>query len=314
MTRMSKALALVLMAGAAPGLAQQTAPPAAPAAVEIAPPAASPAPADTIEELDTALDHAGRMTVPVFVNGQGPFQFTLDSGADRTVVSDRLAKALALPAGPTVNVHDIAGEQKVATALVTRLQVGSREIKGIAAPVFVLNNLGAVGMLGIDSVADQRVLMDFKTHRLAVEASAGDERSEPGTIVVRGKRRFGQLVLVDSRFRGRKVYVIVDTGSQTSVGNLAFRRVVTRKLALDRVDIVSVTGRKATGDQVMLPEMELGEVTLRDVPIVFADLHTFRRFGIDRQPAMLLGMDVLRAFERVSVDFVRKRARFRVKR
>ena len=249
------------------------------------------------------------MTVPVLVNGQGPFQFTLDSGADRTVVSDRLARALALPAGPTVTVHDIAGEQKVATAIVTRLQVGSREIGAIAAPVFVLDNLGAVGMLGIDSVADQRVLMDFKTHRLVVEASASDERSEPGTIVVRGKRRFGQLVLVDSKYRGRKVYVIVDTGSQSSVGNLAFRRVVTRKMALDRVDIVSVTGHKTTGDQVTLPE-----IALRDVSMVFADLHTFRRFGLDQQPAMLLGMDVLGAFERVSVDFVRKRARFRVKR
>ncbi len=306
MTGMIEALALALMLGSASGLAQEM-----PSVTEVAPPPAPP-PAETIEELDTALDRSGRMTVPVFVNGQGPFQFTLDSGADRTVVSDRLAKALALPPGPPVTVHDISGAEKVATAMVKRLKVGARELGEIASPVFVLDNLGAVGMLGIDSVAEQRVLMDFKAHRLVVEASER-ERDEPGTIVVRGKRRFGQLVLVDAKFRGRKVYVIVDTGSQSSVGNLAFRRLVTRKLAIDPVNIVSVTGHKATGDQVVLPEFALGDVQLQDVPILFADLHTFHRFGIDQQPAMLLGMDVLSAFERVSIDFVRKRARFRVK-
>ncbi len=308
MTGMAGALAL-LLGGATVALAQSIAPEAVPATAE-------PAPllAETVESLATDLDHFGRMTVPVYVNGRGPFPFTLDSAADRTVVSDSLARVLALPPGRPVMVHDIAGAQLVGTALVAQLKVGSRQIADVEAPVLLRSDLGAVGMLGIDGVSDQRVSMDFKARRLVVTASNAGERNEPGTIVVRGKRRFGQLVLVDSSFRGRKIYVVLDTGSQSSVGNLAFRRVVTRRMALDRIDLVSVTGHKATGDQVVLPEIALGDVTLREVPVVFADLHTFRRFGIDQQPAMLLGMDVLSAFKSVSVDFVRKQARFRVKR
>ena len=40
-----------------------------------------------------------RMTVPVQVNGRGPYRFIVDSGADTSVIGTRIARALALPAG-----------------------------------------------------------------------------------------------------------------------------------------------------------------------------------------------------------------------
>jgi hypothetical protein len=36
---------------------------------------------------------------------------------------------------------------------------------------------------------------------------------------------------------------------------------------------------------------------------VFADAHTFRLLGLDKKPAILLGMSALRGFDRVSIDF-----------
>ena len=49
---------------------------------------------------------------------------------------------------------------------------------------------------------------------------------------------------------------------------------------------------------------------IHNIPLAFADLHTFRRFGLTDQPAMLLGMDVLRLCGRVTVDFKRREASF----
>jgi hypothetical protein len=43
---------------------------------------------------------------------------------------------------------------------------------------------------------------------------------------------------------------------------------------------------------------------------VFADAHPFKRFDLLKRPAMLLGMDTLRAFRRVSVDFAARKVRF----
>ena len=44
--------------------------------------------------------------------------------------------------------------------------------------------------------------------------------------------------------------------------------------------------------------------------IAFADAHPFKLFGLDKKPSMLLGMEGLRSFERVSVDFSTKKVTF----
>jgi hypothetical protein len=46
------------------------------------------------------------------------------------------------------------------------------------------------------------------------------------------------------------------------------------------------------------------------MPLTFAELHTFAKFGLDDKPAMLLGMDVLSLCTKVSVDFKRREATF----
>ena len=49
----------------------------------------------------------GRPGVPVMINGQGPFDFVIDTGADRTVVSQELAKRLNLPESGTAVLHSL---------------------------------------------------------------------------------------------------------------------------------------------------------------------------------------------------------------
>jgi hypothetical protein len=49
-----------------------------------------------------------------------------------------------------------------------------------------------------------------------------------------------------------------------------------------------------------------------NMPIVFADPHTFSLFKLDNIPAILVGMDVLRLFDRVAIDFSRREVRFNI--
>jgi hypothetical protein len=60
--------------------------------------------------------------------------------------------------------------------------------------------------------------------------------------------------------------------------------------------------------------MHVGGLTIRNVPLAFAELHTFERFGLSDRPAMLLGMDVLGICEKVTVDFKRREATFTLNR
>ena len=48
-----------------------------------------------------------RMTVDVMVNGTGPHKFVVDSGADSSVVGERLAGRLAMPAGSPAMLHGV---------------------------------------------------------------------------------------------------------------------------------------------------------------------------------------------------------------
>ncbi len=268
-------------------------------------------PVDT-DVIPVLSDMAARMTVAVHVNGAGPFPFIVDTGADRTVISRELAERLNLPKGPGAVLHDTIGINRVDTALIDSLVFGRREVNGIKAALLTEANLGASGILGIDSLHDQRVLIDFARELITIEPSETEPDREPDEIVVRAKRRFGQLILVDASAGSVKVNVILDSGAQTSIGNNALRRLLGRSGYLPKpvqTSILSVTGRTLPAEFIPIAEVTLGGVSIRNIPIAFANLHTFAQFGLARKPAMLLGMDVLRQFDFVSVDFEHKKVR-----
>jgi len=267
--------------------------------------------------LNTAQDRLTRMTVEVYVNGQGPFAFAIDTGADRTVISESLAKRLGLVGDRQAQLHGIAGVDIVATTRLASLRVGSKQIADIRAPILPDAALGASGLLGIDAVAGQRVTMDFVDKQMTVRPTAYREPSDrdPDTITITAKRRFGQLVLVNASVNGQRVYAIIDSGSQVTIGNPKLRRMLARREKGDEVstELISVTGRRISADYGMLPRMKIGEVILGDIPILYADAHPFKRYRLTNKPAMLIGVDILRAFERVSLDFDTKKVRFHLK-
>src|SRR5579863_8786822 len=89
--------------------------PAAAAIIEVNPGAVSliPPPLAYVPPADlrTIVDIYRRMTAPVRVNGQGPYPFVVDTGANQSVISDSLAAQLALPTGPLEPLNGVAGVQ-----------------------------------------------------------------------------------------------------------------------------------------------------------------------------------------------------------
>ena len=71
----------------------------------------------------------------------------------------------------------------------------------------------------------------------------------------------------------------------------------------------SVTGDKLTGHYMMVRELQMGPVGLKDLAIVFADAHIFKQLKLEDRPALLLGMNAMRAFKKVSIDFAAKTLR-----
>jgi predicted aspartyl protease len=252
--------------------------------------------------------------VPVSIGGQGPYHFVVDTGAERTVIARELASQLALAPGRTATVHSMTEVSQIATVVIPGLRIGTRTVSGINAPALSRSNLGAAGMLGVDSLQSQRVEFDFKREQMTISPSRRPEQEwrPDNTIVVTGRRLYGRLVLVDASVEGQRVWVIIDTGSQVTVGNTALRRALERRgrlSLLSPIQLMSITGGQAEAQYGTAHRIRIGGIDIHDLPVAFADVHPFRQLRLLDRPALLLGMDALQLFERVSVDFANRRVR-----
>ncbi len=275
--------------------------------------------------IDDALEIAGediagqtidtRMAIDVGINGRGPFRFVVDSGADRTVIGARLAAALRLPIGLPVMLHGMAGASRRDTARIDRLSVGSSVIDDVAAPMLSERDLGARGLIGIDALRGQRMMLDFEQQAIRIEDARKPVTTAADEIVVTARRRGGQLILTQARVGSVGVRAVLDTGSQMTIGNLALRDAVFHGRtppSTTPVTLISVTGEAMVVPMAIVAEMRIGGIMLRDVPVAFADLPPFALFGLGDRPAMLLGTDLLGSFRRVSLDFGAKKVRFQM--
>ena len=293
---------------------------AAPAGTQAPPSPLPPGDADDSETFDWTVNRTDRMTVPISIGASGPYRFIVDTGSERTVVSRELAQRLQLGSGPNVILHSMADVSRVRTALVPILRVGRRTVSNIEAPVLSQHTLGADGLLGVDSLASQRVDLDFRNNRMTVHpsrrhATPALSRADRDTIVVTAQSRFGRLILVDASIEGERVWVIMDTGAQVSIGNEALRRRLERRNRLGLVSplqIFSVTGASMMVDYSIARRMRIGGVEITDMPVGFADAQPFRKLDLLDRPAVLLGMDALQLFEHVSLDFTNRQVTLRL--
>jgi len=265
------------------------------------------------EDVQFQTEKYDRMTVPVIVSGTGPYRFLVDTGADRTAISRDIATNLKLEVGLRASLHSVAGVSKVATATVPSLQLTRKPVRIVDAPLLERVNMGADGILGVDSLRSQRVMFDFEAQTMSiVPAAVPDFHDEQGTIVVTASRRNGRLVVTEAKANNRPLTVVLDTGAQISIGNAALRRRLEADNSLDsvrQVELDSVTGDKLIGDIAIVRELKIGGVTMTNLAVVFAPAHTFKQLRLENRPAMLLGMNAIRAFKKVSIDFANRKLR-----
>jgi predicted aspartyl protease len=257
-------------------------------------------------------DISRRMTAPVKVDGQGPFAFIVDTGANQSVISRELAAQLHLPTGPVGPLNGVAGVLMTETAVAT-LDVGGAVRAGVTLSVLPEAGIGAAGMLGLDGLENKRITLDFRAETLRIEA-AGRLYRDPNEIALKARRRNGQLTLVDADLDGIPITAFLDSGAQNTIGNLALRaRAVGRgDRQWSRIPILSATGQTIMAEIADLPHLRIGTLRLPNWPVAFADLHTFRMWNLTERPAILIGVDILSRFQTVCLDFARGEVRFRL--
>ena len=272
-----------------------------------APPPVRP---DDIHVVTVEADAEARMTVPVRIGDHGTFRFLVDTGSQRTVLASELAARLALAPGERLRITGIAGSDMVDTAKVEEIQLGTRALADLLLPLLHAEHIGADGIVGVDSLQGQRVLIDFERNTMAVGA-ARDLGGDSGyDIVVVARRKAGQLILADATVDGVAAQIVIDTGSGTSIGNRALQRALRQRGRLIQTTLVSVTGQETVADLGVADKLVVHGMSISNVVIAFADSPAFARLGLARRPTLLLGMRELRLFGRVAIDFKARRVLF----
>ena len=257
-----------------------------------------------------------RLSVDVLVNGSGPYRFIVDSGADTSVVGLRIARALELPLGTPAVLNGMTSRDIVDRVKVDELGLGSTVVRDLQLPALQEAHVGGAGILGIDALVQQRLMMDFEKKVIRIEDASVRYRPQRGEIVVTGRRYRGQLILTRVRAAGQRLDAVVDTGTQVTIGNLALRDELfkERRVKFITVPVTGVTGVEVDLQMAYIDDLQIGPITISGVLIAFADVPPFKLFGLSEEPALLLGTDLLETFRRVSLDFKERKARFQLKR
>lgn len=256
-----------------------------------------------------------RLTVEVGVNGTGPYHFVVDSGADTSVIGERLAGALKLPAGRPALLNTMTDSRRIERVVVERLQLGPTAFTDLHLPRLAERDIGAAGMIGLDALVQQRLMLDFEKRRISVDDGRRPAPRMDGEIVVVARLKRGQLILTQVRGNGIALEAVIDTGSEITIGNKALRdRLIRRNTRFDKLEVIGVTGASATVDLAIVRELKLGPVTFQNVPVAFADLPPFEVFDMHQRPSLLLGTDLMENFRKVSLDFHARRVRFQLRK
>ena len=300
-----------------------TATPTAPAAAAAA--QGLPTPAEQLEEVivqttepryvsPTRRDRIGRIWAPVLIDGKGPYRLVLDTGASRSAITTRAARSLggAPVATGTTLVTGFTGTAIVPTLHVASLEVGDLLIGATDLPVLQDVFGGAQGVLGIEGLENKRIYADFTRDRLEITISHG-EHPRNGFIIVPLTKTTSGLLVANVRVGTVRAKAIIDTGAQGTVGNLALRHALMRvpPRNASKEEIIGVTLDVQTGDNLLAPDIDFGDLQVKGAHITFGDMYLFQHWNLTKEPTLTLGMDLLGSFDVLVIDYNRHELQIR---
>lgn len=262
----------------------------------------------------TQEDGRGRLVAPVFVNGEGPFRFIIDTGANRSALSTRLVERLGLTPSGMGEVHSVYGAAPAPLVDVQTLRYGdlvlsAGELPVIDGPVLARED----GLLGVDGMEGRRLTLDFENGCIEIEASRRSPPRGRRWAELRGELRFGHLVVVRGEIDRVPVNVLIDTGSDTSLANAALRDALNaRRDRSRRATAATANSPVVLENTILLRRLSLGQMDANNVPVFVGDFYIFALWEMLDEPTMLLGMDVLSKARAMSIDYARAVVYFRL--
>ncbi len=280
--------------------------------------ATTAAPEPDATPINAATDAASHLMVDVRINGNGPYHFVVDTGADRTILASEVAAELGLSHGENVMLKGVVRAVLTETVSIRTMTFGSITKRHFTLPTLSRSLLDADGYLGLDFLDGHRVTFDFRNHLLQISEprarfSANWLRENEARIHASGSS--GHLQALDCMVDDIPATAFVDSGAEVSAANEPLLAALAKRnpsfAAVGSIHLIDITGGEIWGKIAMVNKIRLAAaLTFTDCPLVIADFLVFDAWGLRQRPALLIGMNLLRQFGRVSVDYGLQELRF----
>ena len=248
---------------------------------------------------------SGHLIVDVEIGTSGPYTFLLDTGASNTAIAQPIAEVLGFHSvwedyNDVQSLTTLFSAERFALRDLRYANLAPMSVNSVVIPVDRSQAHPVAGLLGADAIPTARYRLDFSNATLTLDADAPDHADgvvNPQNLL---------LAQADLSRGMNDVRVLIDSGSARTLVNERLRTQVHHRTGGVTYNINGVESRLPSdgGEEalpVLLRELELGGLCLNSVLALQADLDIFEALGWGTQPAMVIGMDVLR-YTTITVD------------
>ena len=250
----------------------------------------------------------GHDTIPVFVDGKGPFPFILDTGADGSAVYQWFATKARLRKGKARDVDGQTGSVSSPTYSLHALTADGHSIRNIVADGLPNRHDAGVeaGVVGNDLMDGTITIFDFPCRTVEIRPKPVDASSivPPESLMVQGGSvPDGTLLTLPVTVSGVEGLAFLDTGSRDTRMSPSFAaaaHIDPTSPAFRNADLIFGFKSKGTVSRIgPIGSVQFAGITIPHAEARVMDLPVFGIFHPGSPPAMILGMDLMQAYRLV---------------
>lgn len=268
--------------------------------------ASAPAFASERQVIPFELNEYDHMVVRVEVNGNDRATAVIDTAATFPMINWRTAKLAEIPEleenPPMVSVLGLTGEEIFPVVSLDTLTVGN--VLKTDVPVALnadFNVLGTQNVLPASAFEGDVLDFDFENQLVMVYNGRPDRSVKLVPSSIRYKDR-GGLIFITVEINGRKGKALIDTGSNVTFINSRFAEYSNTWTNEEKTQRLQGATKGDLALRIATARsMEIGDYHISRTDILVSDPPLFEFLGINEEPAMVLGIDLLSAF-RMQID------------
>jgi predicted aspartyl protease len=248
--------------------------------------------------------------LPVRVNGDGPFEFILDTGAGTSLLSSDLAKKLNIKIISTKEGQSAGGKISVSLAKVDSLAVGQVKLDDVDVGIVDLGNIAKTigtkidGDVGYNFLKHFRITIDYHNCEIRFDEPRRIERlgrSSKTEVPMRLASLAKPLLLVQVHANGHGPFQFaIDSGTSTT----AIAPELAQQLGLEGSPVGPLTtgGSQVNVTAGTLESFQVGRARIDDLVVVVADFFSMLSQAVGARLDGIIGYNFLRNF-RVVIDY-----------